>query len=89
MRLLHEKFGELANYDFNEENLRASAHPSLFVHGGNSSYLLEEDHPKIYRLFPKAQVQTIANAGHWLHAEKPEEFIRCVSSFLDSLQIKQ
>lgn len=48
--------------------------PTLFLKGGNSNYIKDEDVEIIQKHFPNSEIQTIANAGHWLHAEKPQEF---------------
>jgi pimeloyl-ACP methyl ester carboxylesterase len=56
--------------------------PALFLEGGKSAYILPEDHSLILRLFPEASFRTIQGAGHWIHAEAPEEFLRIVLSFL-------
>ncbi|HEY3763484.1 MAG TPA: alpha/beta fold hydrolase [Verrucomicrobiae bacterium] len=56
--------------------------PALFLSGGKSNYISESDHPKILKLFPKAQFQVIPQTGHWLHADAPEEFVKSVSRFL-------
>ncbi|MCF8366969.1 MAG: alpha/beta fold hydrolase [Bacteroidales bacterium] len=48
--------------------------PTLFIRGGASDYIKYEDFDQIYRNFPKADIKTIEGAGHWLHAEKPNEF---------------
>ena len=40
--------------------------------------------PAIMRLFPRAQVKHIAGAGHWLHYERPEEFLKLATDFIDS-----
>jgi esterase len=56
--------------------------PVLFLHGGASNYLTHEDLPLINQIFKQHRIQTIAGAGHWLHAEKPEEFIHAVKTFL-------
>ena len=58
------------------------AGPTLFVRGGKSDYLPDEDVPLIRQLFPAAQVATIASAGHWVHAETPEAFIQIITNFL-------
>lgn len=53
--------------------------PTLFIRGGQSDYILREDLPAIKEQFPNARVETIAYAGHWVHAQAPEEvtaFIR-------------
>uniref|UniRef100_A0A4W2HEN2 sn-1-specific diacylglycerol lipase ABHD11 n=1 Tax=Bos indicus x Bos taurus TaxID=30522 RepID=A0A4W2HEN2_BOBOX len=37
--------------------------PTLFLRGGNSQFLLPSHYPEIRRLFPRAQMQTVPNAG--------------------------
>lgn len=49
-----------------------------FVHGGASDYVLPAHHDRIRTLFPQANFHVIEGAGHWLHAEKPREFIAAV-----------
>lgn len=56
--------------------------PSLFVRGGRSAYVEDAHLPAISRLFPRARVVTIDEAGHWLHVEQPDAFARVVRSFL-------
>jgi esterase len=58
--------------------------PSLFIRGGQSDYILEEDIPLILQNFPEAVIKTIENGTHWVHADEPEEFYRLVSGFLKS-----
>jgi pimeloyl-ACP methyl ester carboxylesterase len=57
--------------------------PALFLRGGASDYVAERHWPAIRALFPKAAIETVAQAGHWLHAEKPEPFLAAVEGFLD------
>ncbi|MEE9454550.1 MAG: alpha/beta fold hydrolase [Paracoccaceae bacterium] len=57
--------------------------PALFLRGGNSAYLLAEHEPAIDTLFPNAQIETIPDAGHWLHAEQPRAFTDALTKFLD------
>lgn len=57
--------------------------PSLFLRGDKSEYIGIQDFDIIKRQFPSAQIETISNAGHWLHAENPEEFYQTVMKFLD------
>jgi pimeloyl-ACP methyl ester carboxylesterase len=57
--------------------------PALFVRGGKSDYITTED--KLYgipALFPNSQVETIVDAGHWLHADKPAEVFELVRAFV-------
>lgn len=39
-------------------------------------------YPEIRRLFPQAQIQTVPNAGHWVHNDNPKDFMDAVTSFL-------
>ena len=55
--------------------------PALFVRGGRSDYVTAEDEPEIERLFPAAEVVTVAGAGHWVHAEAGEEMYGLVREF--------
>lgn len=56
--------------------------PTLFIRGGKSGYILDSDMAVIEYAFAKAELKTITNAGHWLHAEQPEEFYKLVDNFL-------
>lgn len=61
---------------------RAYAGPTLFVAGGRSDYLRPDHAAAIGRLFPRATIETIPGAGHWVHAEAPAAFFTTVSGFL-------
>jgi esterase len=56
--------------------------PSLFVKGGKSSYYKEGDEDIILKYFPQAQFKTL-DTGHWVQAEKPQEFADTVLDFLN------
>lgn len=49
--------------------------PTLFMRGGQSNYILEEDEEQLKKAFPISEIFTIEKAGHWIHAEAPKEFI--------------
>ena len=55
--------------------------PSLFVDGAFSSYIVDEDEDLILEHFPEAEIVTIKDAGHWVHAEQPERFFDEVLRF--------
>jgi pimeloyl-ACP methyl ester carboxylesterase len=64
-----------------EENLIFEK-PTFFIRGGNSNYILDSDFENIKHHFPNSSIETIPNAGHWLHAENPVVFYQMVASFL-------
>jgi len=55
--------------------------PTLFLRGELSNYILDEDIEHIEHIFPSASIETIYGAGHWVHAEKPKEFMDAVLHF--------
>ena len=58
--------------------------PALFIRGGQSDYILDEDIPAIMRNFPDAVIKTIEKGTHWVHSDEPEEFYRILKEFLKS-----
>lgn len=61
-----------------------SEKPFLFIKGNNSNYIKDKDEDLIKSHFPNSEIKGIDGAGHWLHAEKPKEFIGMVSEFMKS-----
>lgn len=57
--------------------------PTLVIRGGKSKYVEEKDLVYFSEHFSNLEVVTIANAGHWLHAEAPKEFLDAVRHFLN------
>ncbi|KAI6207992.1 AB hydrolase-1 domain-containing protein [Aphelenchoides besseyi] len=56
--------------------------PCLYVYGQKSDFVRNSDLTEIRNFFPNAQIEGIANAGHWLHAEQPSEFVDICVKFL-------
>ncbi|MCB0823831.1 MAG: hypothetical protein KDC09_14120, partial [Bacteroidales bacterium] len=56
---------------------------TLFVKGGDSNYIREEDKDLILAKFPGAIFKTIIGASHWVHADKPDELCAVFSEFLE------
>ena len=56
--------------------------PVLFIKGEKSDYLLPVDVKPIKKHFTNSEIITVANAGHWVHTENPEEFYFVVRKFL-------
>ena len=55
--------------------------PSLFIKGKKSKYYTEGDEMLITDIFPKAKFATL-DTGHWVQAEKPDEFASLVINYL-------
>ncbi|MGC9374886.1 MAG: alpha/beta fold hydrolase [Bacteroidales bacterium] len=56
--------------------------PVLFIKGGKSDYIESTDREAIKTVFPFAEIEIIPNAGHWLHAEQPNLFLKIIQNFL-------
>jgi esterase len=56
--------------------------PTTFIKGNNSHYISDNDLALIHEFFPKAIIEPIENAGHWVHAEQPKEFLRVLRKSL-------
>lgn len=59
-----------------------TATPALFIRGENSDYIRNEDSITIVALFSNAEIKTIENAGHWVHAEQPEKLLEMIKTFI-------
>ena len=57
---------------------------TMFIVGGKSNYVLKDDTAAIKDRFPNANIHTVENAGHWVHAEQPEIVQQLVSDFLSN-----
>ena len=61
--------------------------PALFLRGGLSDAITEENWPAIVERFPCSQLQTIEGAGHWPHADKLEDMVVAVRAFLQDAAV--
>ncbi len=54
----------------------------LVLRGGRSDYVSDDDIRSMRRSFPNLQAHTLAEAGHWVHFDAREEFLRLTRGFL-------
>lgn len=55
---------------------------TLFIKGGDSEYISENDFALIHHLFKNSSIETLQHTGHWLHSEQPESFLKIIESFI-------
>ncbi len=60
----------------------------LLVAGGHSNYVQGHHREHVLKLFPHIAMKIIPDTGHWLHAEKPELFVKLCERFLCSKALK-
>eukprot|EP00127_Corallochytrium_limacisporum_P007460 Clim_evm5s252 gene=Clim_evmTU5s252 len=58
--------------------------PTLFLGGSKADYITKDKEPKIKQLFPEMELKYL-DAGHWLHAERPQQFVSAVNEFLEEI----
>ena len=57
---------------------------ALFIRGGKSAYISKAQHfNAIQQQFPNATIKMIEGAGHWLHAEKPQQVLDEINQYLN------
>lgn len=49
--------------------------PMHVIAGGRSDYVQRREGAEFAPMFPRAQVEFIEAAGHWVHADQPEAFV--------------
>lgn len=76
--------GNLANISGGLASGLQFDNPTLFIRGLKSNYIKEEDQAIIKTHFPAAQLKTVENAGHWVHAERPAEFLDMLTEWLNN-----
>ncbi|ASB48512.1 alpha/beta fold hydrolase [Alkalitalea saponilacus] len=57
--------------------------PVFLIRGEQSPYVADEDTLVFNRFFPGTQMVTIPDAGHWLHADQPELFIKTLRYLIE------
>lgn len=54
----------------------------LFITGEQSNFVQKEDEAQILRSYPEAEVMKIYGAGHWVHIDAKEQFVKTVLKFI-------
>ncbi len=62
---------------------KKSAVRTLFIKGSLSNYIPTEKEDSLSKYFTNSSLVRIDGAGHWVHAEKPNEFINAILTFLE------
>ncbi|KAG2017614.1 hypothetical protein CC2G_007113 [Coprinopsis cinerea AmutBmut pab1-1] len=85
LSILQDALPDLAEfpYDHKEATHPTFDRPTLVISGTHSEYRIL-DHTKAFKtFFPRAKLESL-DAGHWVHAERPNEFKKLVVDFIKS-----
>lgn len=59
--------------------------PVLWLTGDRSGYVRPEHEDGMRRLFPAVERRVVADAGHWVHADQPDELVAALVDFAAGL----
>jgi esterase len=80
LKLLGDHLSEMG--DWPELQAQPYEGPVLWLAGAGSGYIRPEYAATMRALFPRVQLVTIKNAGHWVHSEQPEVLLATIRRFL-------
>ncbi len=63
-----------------EDKLRPYDGPTLFINGSLS---VKHEESVYKKLFPKAQIEYVEGAGHYVHTDKPKIAVQLIAKFLE------
>jgi esterase len=66
--------------DFNQQ---ITGFPVIFLRGANSDYLPLSDFRDILHVFPAADIIEVAEAGHWIQVDRPDEVVKNIKKLLE------
>jgi len=58
--------------------------PVIFLKGADSDYILPSEYIDILKIFPAAEIIEVVNAGHWIHADRPDKVIESLKRLLEN-----
>lgn len=80
VHVLHEFYHHILGNELTIDEVDVE---TLFVRGGDSNYIKDGDWENIKTVFTNSSLVTIEGAGHWVHAQKPDELFTALLSFIN------
>ncbi|TVQ28414.1 MAG: hypothetical protein EA383_00600, partial [Spirochaetaceae bacterium] len=77
--LIHGDYAHILDWPYEKGLINA---PSMLLYGGRSVYTSPEARSAMRGLAPEMREHCIESAGHWVHAEAPDETISVIREFL-------
>ncbi len=83
LTLLKDSLPRIGDFPSTDEiGAQSFDHPVLWMAGERSDYISEHDLPTMRALFPRTNLLTVKDAGHWVHSEQPQTFVSALRTFL-------
>ncbi|MFC0179149.1 alpha/beta fold hydrolase [Thorsellia kenyensis] len=81
LNILEHNYEEILNW----HEISPSDKEILFLIGANSDYVIPSYKTSIIKQFPLSKAHIIAGADHWVHADRPEQVLKQILRFFDSV----
>lgn len=78
-----EQLEHIAGFDLPEHATIRYEGDVFIIHGGQSRFVRHAYMDRIAELFPNHMLTTVRGAGHWVHAEAPDDTIALLKQYLD------
>jgi esterase len=76
---INSQYGHICDW----QNISPWLKPTLFIRGGNSSYITNETYPVIFEQFPNAKIEVVEGAGHNVHVEKTPQVLQLLHNWIE------
>ncbi|TIB74110.1 hypothetical protein E3Q23_02779 [Wallemia mellicola] len=83
VEILRDAIPAIGDFPYKAEDEVTFDKPTTFVKGSNSAYLNHKNIPLAEKFFPNMKLVTF-QAGHFVHTEKPFEFVQLVTDDIES-----
>eukprot|EP00128_Syssomonas_multiformis_P010025 Colp12_sorted_trinity150504_noHs@2395 len=77
LKAIDQHMANMTEFNYEEKQF---THPTLFIAGAKANYVRPSHTSTIHKYFPTAKIEYL-DCGHWVHAEKPREFLHTVRHF--------
>jgi len=80
---LQALYDNYANFGAEISMQKTVSNKSCFIRGARSNYIQKSDEVIIANSFLNSEIITIEGAGHWVHAEAPQQFLATIMESLN------
>ncbi|KAI0059222.1 alpha/beta-hydrolase [Artomyces pyxidatus] len=81
LKIIGPAIPEIGWFPYEPEGKHRWSGRTLFIKGSKSKYINKHNLPLAQSFFPNMSLETL-DTGHWVHAEKPNEFRKLVVDFI-------
>lgn len=80
--IIYKEYQKILQHELTDQKIETN---TLFVKGAQSNYITEQSILNINTNFLDVRIETIDDAGHWVHADKPERLMNICKEFFSEV----